>query len=84
MPKGRKPKPGQGKPKRQAAAKQARPTAAQADNAVGAKATMTVSSPDAASTFTLGLAPSPIGLVNLGHTCYFNAVLQVLTPNPHL
>ena len=85
MPKGRKPRAGQGKPKRQAAAKQGLP-AAQATKAAGTKATSIASVPDADSSTkpasASGAAPSPIGLVNLGHTCYFNAVLQVLMIRP--
>ena len=79
MPKARKPKPGQGKPKRQAAAKQGRPAAE--GKGADAKDSAPVGVPSAAlpsrATSVLATAPPPIGLVNLGHTCYFNAILQV-------
>jgi ubiquitin C-terminal hydrolase len=87
MPKARKPRAGQGKPKRQAAARQGPAAAQPIKNAADAKAKSAASVSVAASASgpasTSQAASSPIGLVNLGHTCYFNAVLQVMTSSPY-
>ena len=83
MPKGRKQQRGQSK--RSFIAKKAEKAAAQAADAdpAGKAAVPAAGSPSVsaqsgpAPAADGGQAPSPIGLVNLGHTCYFNAMVQV-------
>ena len=86
MPKGRKARPGLGKPaKRSSAAKSKQgqdaaqtPASAVSNAKQDAVGALDVASPlsAAASPLSQGAPPPPIGLVNLGHTCYFNAMLQ--------